>query len=375
MLWFLVLISINISLIFTENRTNSIKSVTDIQWNLFKSGYQKAYIAPREEARRRFIWETNMRFINRHNQEAENGRHKYFLAMNRYGDLTPREFRKKMNGLKTRRLFDLDSYSKKILSGLSERMLKIGPKNNTIDWRTKGYVTPVKDQGMCGSCWAFSANAALEGQIFKKNGKLVDLSEQNLVDCSKNDENMGCNGGYMESAYKYIINNDGIESTQTYPYEGKDAQCRFKSDRVGAKMSNIVRLPSGNETALTEAVENIGPIAVAMDASRLSFQFYSTGIYHDPHCSPVNLNHGVTVVGYGSQGKGLDYYIVKNSWGETWGDKGYVLMARNMNNNCASTYGYGLGYPYGLYNHAATAPLAYPYAGLGFAGLNAHGLW
>jgi len=204
---------------------------------------------------------------------------------------------------------------------------------DSVDWRTQGYVTPIKDQGQCGSCWAFSAVASLEGQNFKKTGKLVSLSEQNLVDCSTAQGNQGCNGGLMDQAYEYIKTNNGIDTEASYPYKAVDQACKFDAANIGATVTGYTDIPSGDETALTNAIATIGPIAVAIDASHLSFQLYRKGVYHELLCSSKNLDHGVTAVGYGVE-SGKDHYIVKNSWGEIWGEKGYILMSRGRNNNC-----------------------------------------
>jgi cathepsin L len=295
------------------------------QWTLFKAQHNKFYKNEKEETSRRLLWERNLAKINEHNAKADAGESTFWLAMNRFGDMHNEEFRAQMNG-----------YKRKPTSVKNNNVF--APKNveipDSVDWRTQGYVTPIKDQGQCGSCWAFSAVAALEGQNFKKSQKLVSLSEQNLVDCSGDQGNEGCNGGLMDQAFTYIQVNNGIDTEDSYPYEAQDGDCRFKADSVGATDNGFVDVTPGSEQDLASAIATIGPISVAIDASQSSFQFYSKGIYYEKHCSSTELDHGVTAVGYGSQGTNKDYYIVKNSWGTSWGDQGYILMSRNKKNNC-----------------------------------------
>jgi cathepsin L len=195
-------------------------------------------------------------------------------------------------------------------------------------------VTPVKDQGQCGSCWAFSATGSLEGQHFKKQGKLVSLSEQNLVDCSGKFGNEGCNGGLMDQAFQYIDSNKGVDTEPSYPYQARDGKCRFKATNVGATDAGFHDIKAGDESDLENAIATIGPISVAIDASHDSFQFYKSGVYYEPDCSSEQLDHGVLAVGYGTSSDGKKYYIVKNSWGLSWGNQGYLEMSRERDNNC-----------------------------------------
>lgn len=265
------------------------------------------------------IWQDNSRRIEEFNSLNQG----YYLRMNHFGDLTNTEFRT-MNTLKM---------SSKPTNASTFLASSNTETPDSIDWRTKGYVTPVKNQGQCGSCWAFSTTGSLEGQHFRKTGKLVSLSEQNLVDCSGKEGNMGCNGGLMDNAFKYIKENGGIDTEDSYPYEGKNDNCRYDESKNGATVTGFVDVKSGDEDDLKKAVAEIGPVSVAIDASHFSFQFYHSGVYNSWLCSSTKLDHGVLAVGYGTY-QGKDYWLVKNSWGDSWGLKGYIMMSRNKKNQC-----------------------------------------
>ncbi|XP_059138684.1 procathepsin L-like [Physella acuta] len=202
-----------------------------------------------------------------------------------------------------------------------------------VDWRYKGYVTPIKDQGECGSCWAFSAVGSLEGEHFKATGQLVSLSESQLLDCSMMWGSDGCDGGKMTQAFNFIKDDGGIDSAENYPYTPEENFCQNVRKPVAATVNGYVCIPKGDEDALKEAVATIGPISVAIDADDPTFALYKDGVYYTPNCSSSTLTHAVLVVGYGTL-KGQDYWLVKNSYGTTWGKNGFMLLARNRDNHC-----------------------------------------
>lgn len=205
-----------------------------------------------------------------------------------------------------------------------------------VDWRDEHVVTEVKNQEQCGSCWAFSAIGNIESINAIKNKKLESLSEQQLVDCDLGGEDQGCNGGLMEEAMKYIIKTGGVNSEKDYPYKGHRDQCKFDPKKVVVSLKGYKEIEK-NEEALKEAVANIGPISIAVNA--LTFQFYIKGIFNPIICQK-SLDHGVVVVGYGSE-NGKDYWLIKNSWGKMWGEHGYIRLIRNHNQKCGiSTYNF-----------------------------------
>uniref|UniRef100_A0A1B6M4I2 Cathepsin L n=1 Tax=Graphocephala atropunctata TaxID=36148 RepID=A0A1B6M4I2_9HEMI len=296
------------------------------QWELFKITHEKEYSTEQEEQNRKLIFVNNLKFVREHNAKFEKGEVTFDVEINKFADLTTQEFAKMMNGFSVP-----EGYERNEETFDDSEDIELA---KVVDWRKKGAVTGIKDQGQCGSCWAFSATGSLEGQTYLKTKKLVSLSEQNLVDCSGAEGNDGCNGGLMDQAFTYIQKNKGIDTEKSYPYEAQDDTCRYKPKNRGATDSGYVDITSGSEKALQKAVAKVGPISVGIDASHNSFQLYKSGVYKEPACSSSELDHGVLAVGYGKAKSGGAYWLVKNSWGTGWGMKGYIMMARNHHNMC-----------------------------------------
>nr|QOV03076.1 cathepsin L5 [Dysdercus peruvianus] len=304
----------------------AVPSLTE-EWASFKAVHGKRYTDSKEEYFRLGVYLSNKQLIDEHNQKYANGQVSFTLKMNHFGDQLPEEVSAQLNGLNKTGLLTNRKPNYHFLS------LKKNNLPKSVDWRTKGAVTPVKNQGRCGACWAFSTTGSLEGQIYKKTGKLVSLSEQNLIDCSGyRYGNQGCNGGLMDGGFDYIKQNKGIDSESSYPYEGVDRRCRYKKSNVAGTVSGYVDIPEDDEEALKEAVATVGPVSVGINAGLHSFTFYNSGVYDDNQCS-ADLDHGVLVVGYGEE-NGKQYWLVKNSWSAQWGESGYVRIARNQDNLC-----------------------------------------
>ena len=298
---------------------DSVHKYKDVKdFHDWRMKYNKTYEGERNYNTYFDNWKSNREFVRLHNIWSD----KFKLEINHFGDV-------KWSSWVHRPSFNIHLAEKKFIEPKEEPLDLSLPAS--IDWRTKGVVTEVKNQGQCGSCWAFSAVGSMEGQHALSTGNLVSLSESQIVDCDSNDS--GCGGGFMPDAYEYVIQNKGIESEKKYPYKPEDDPCNFNKTDVVATFKNYKDV-TGGENGLKKAVAMVGPISVGIDASAASFGFYKDGVYYDPSCSTTELDHGVLVVGYGTTVNGTDYWIVKNSWGNTWGKDGYIWMARNRDNNC-----------------------------------------
>jgi cathepsin F len=288
-------------------------------FNEWKALHNKKYVDVHEEARRFSVFNQNLAKIAALNTEEEAAK----FVINKFADLTEQEF----SDLYLQTKGFGNSFSK-----YPEAMTILPVAPDSYDWRTKGAVTPVKDQGQCGSCWAFSTTGNVEAVWFLKTGKLVSLSEQNLVDCdhecdpqSPSDCDEGCNGGLMWNAFVFIRKH-GIDTEDSYRYTARDGTCKQDKGIFGANVTGWEKV-STDESLMAAYLTTHVPISIGINASPL--QFYGSGILDPKSCNPKALDHGVLIVGYGHDtASGKDFWIVKNSWGKSWGEQGYFRIVR-----------------------------------------------
>ncbi|CAB4001327.1 cathepsin L1-like [Paramuricea clavata] len=304
------------------------------KWAEWKNLHTKLYADTYEENFRRAIWRYNLKKIEEHNKADRS----FTMGLNKWSDLTPTEFRifmlKKAHG--------------------PEKHVSTLPGVDTlpaeVDWRKKGCVTPVKDQGALSKSWAFSAVGSLEGQHCIVTKQLISLDVKKLEQC--------CTSCWsVVDGFQYMIEHNHAENLPvSSSNEVENENCNFSTAAYGASLTGFVELPSGSEAALERAVALIGPVSVIIDASLPSFQMYVEGVYDEPSCSSTQLDHAVLVVGYGTM-SGNDYWLVKNSWGVNWGMKGYIMMSRNKDNQCgiATAAAYPTGVTFANINAAYTA--------------------
>jgi cathepsin L len=278
---------------------------------------QKSYHHDEFQTRYR-AFRSNLDFVTEHNKLNKT----FTVGMNKFADLSSKEFARIYLGTKAN-----------VVVPKIHKAHNVHAAPTSWDWRTKGAVTPIKNQGQCGSCWSFSTTGSTEGCHFLTTGKLNSLSEQNLMDCSTSQGNQGCEGGLMTQAMTYIISNGGIDTEVSYPYTAADGTtCNYNAANSGATLKSFTNVQTGSESDLLAKV-TLGPVSVAIDASQNSFQLYTGGVYNEPACSSTALDHGVLAIGWGVD-SGSAYWLVKNSWGTDWGIQGYIEMSRNLNNQC-----------------------------------------
>lgn len=300
----------------TASRAYDIPSATK-KFEEWMSRHGRDYKDVSEKAKRLKIFLENLQFVGEFNGAANRT---YKVGLNKFSDLTNEEFVAAYTGYKlpsstTRNSSQVNSFKYQGSNSIPE----------SIDWVKKGAVNPIKDQRRCGSCWSFSVVAAVEAITQITTGVLPNLSEQQLIDCAT-DGNQGCEGGWMDNGFEYIINNNGISSQANYPYVGVDGTCDAQASSVAeAKISDHTDVPS-NEDDMLKAVA-MQPVSAALDASGDVFKNYAGGVFTGP-CE-ANLNHAVTVVGYGTDTDGTKYWLIRNSWDVSWGESGYMRLQRD----------------------------------------------
>lgn len=297
-------------------------------WNRYKLRHGKNYENAAEEQARMNNFLDNLKEITEHNELFKSGAVSFEKGLNEYSDMSHDEFNSAMNGYRSNDNncgYDED---------YGDEPTHVVPNGavipEAIDWREKGAVTSVKNQGHCNVCWAYSSCGALEAAHFLKTGDLIPLSAQNVLDCAYEDEDE-CYIGTYRTAYDYIKRNKGIDTAKSYPYIEKKGQCKYNPKNSAATVRGHIRIACGNETALTHALAAIGPVTVAINVHFM--HHYKSGVFSNPKCSQ-KMNHEVLAVGYGTNDEDGDYYIIKNSWGTSWGENGYLRLARNQDNLC-----------------------------------------
>jgi len=329
---FIVLVSVLALLLVAAGavrREYDLSKDTRDLWQEWQMDYPHLTASFSDDSERRYAaFEQNVARVKALNAEHA-GRTQFMI--NKFAHLTEDEFAAIMLGTKVPSDFKYDSEKHSMLPRATPEEVQALP--DAFDWRNQNppVVTDVKDQGQCGSCWAFSTTGNIEGQWARAGHPLTSLSEQNLVDCDKTCLDgacdAGCNGGLMANAFTYVIKNGGIDTEASYPYEGVDGTCRFKPANVGAKIVNFTFVPHTPED-MQHYLVTYGPLSIAADAT--VWQFYYTGVWYFP-CG-TTLDHGILLVGYGTEttfyGAEMPYWIVKNSWGPDWGLDGYILIER-----------------------------------------------
>ncbi|KAF7268185.1 hypothetical protein GWI33_018647 [Rhynchophorus ferrugineus] len=294
-------------------------------WSKFKVDHSKLYQNETEEAKRFKIFQDNLKEIEEHNRLFENGKVTYSLGINKFSDMTQEEFSRMLR--KSSKNAQVESTTKPIYEAPVNALTP-----DAVDWREKNILNPIKDQGSCGSCWAFSSIAVVESAYARQTGILLSLSEQQLVDCARggNYISVGCYGGVYKDAFAYIVEN-GVETEELYPYVAKTETCTA----AGAPVVNITAyhdISPKSEEDLATLVATNGPVGVSIVADTL--KSYQSGVFTG-FCVDWTfmIDHAVAVVGYGTE-NGVDYWLIRNSWGTTWGEEGYLKLQRGVN-KCA----------------------------------------
>jgi cathepsin L len=297
--------------------------------------YNKHYTGAEYEVRKQ-NFDAKLQKVTAHNRDSQRT---WKEGINHMSDWSQDEY-KQMLGYKKSYAFASKAASP-VIQDNSHLSLRALPK--TVDWRGKGVVSAVKDQGMCVSCWTFATAETIESHWAMAKGDLTDLSEQQILDCTPNPQQCGgtggCNGGTTELAYAQIMQNGGLSSEWTYPYLSyftDSFQCHFNASNTKpmVQLSSFKVLPSNEYLPLLDAVASHGPIAITVDAS--AWSDYEQGVFDGCNQTNPDLDHAVVLVGYGTDEDFGDYWLVRNSWSPLWGEKGYVRLARPEKVSCGT---------------------------------------
>ncbi|XP_061820404.2 pro-cathepsin H isoform X1 [Nerophis lumbriciformis] len=312
----LILLTLFVAFVYTQQLTLLGE---EYQFKRWMSHHNKVYNS-KEYFHRLRIFIENKKMVDVHNAES----HTYTMGLNQFSDMTFEEFKN----------FFLLQEPQNCSATKGNHVSRSGPYPKVVDWRAKGnFVTPVKNQGHCGSCWTFSTTGCLESVNAIATGKLISLSEQQLIDCAQNFNNQGCMGGLPSQAFEYIKYNNGLMTEEDYPYKGYDDTCHFHPPLAAAFVHEVVNISSYDEDAMLDAVARLNPVTFGFEVTA-DFMHYKDGVYTSTLCKNTadKVNHAVLAVGYGvDDNNTTPYWIVKNSWGVAWGVDGYFMIEREKN--------------------------------------------
>ncbi|KPJ19578.1 Cathepsin S [Papilio machaon] len=277
--------------------------------------FNKSYGSHHHETIAKTTWLQNLQFVAKHNRDYLSGKKSYSLQLNHFGDWHVNDYISEILKLiSTVPLLDpARDYGR-----MAYRQFRHHKVPRSLDWRNMGFKPRREEQWHCGACYAFAVAHAMQAQLYKKHKRWDELSPQQIVDCSYEDGNQGCNGGSLQAAFRYAAR-EGLAREKQYPYRGKKGHCHHRWGTARVRPRRWAVLPAHDEVAMERALANIGPLAVAVNAAPITFQLYRSGIYDDPFCVPWRMNHAMLLVGYTPH-----YWLLLNWWGHRWGEDGYI---------------------------------------------------
>lgn len=321
------MLSLFLNAALAADRTQTEESYWQMwkEWNAKGDRWLPEILNAEEHNTRFEIFKDNVDKITRHNAEG----HSWTLGLTPFADMTPEEFKTKVIGNECADNFEKNKKLKRAKAKLRQGRRMVSEGNpSSVDWVAQGKVTPVKNQGSCGSCWSFSTTGSIEARCaIAKNSSPISLSEQELVDCDQVDS--GCNGGAMDNGFNYVVQNSGLCEESAYPYEAARGFCQSSTCTHYDAITGHVDVESGSSSALEDAVAK-GPVSIAIEADQMSFQLYRGGVFSGD-CGE-GLDHGVLLVGYNNDAS-EPYWKIKNSWGSSWGEQGYIRFCKDCDKN------------------------------------------